>query len=987
MPESSSQSSHQASASGVFVGRERELGELKAALGESLNGNGRLVMLVGEPGIGKTRTAQELASYAETRGAQVLWGLCYEEEGAPPYWPWLQSIGSYIQGQDSSQLSSLMGPGAANIAEMLPDLRDRLPDLPDPPALEPEQARFRLFDSVTTFLKNASQTQPLVIVLDDLHWADHASLLFLEFLARGMASSRLLLVGTYRDVEVSRQHPLSRTLGSLMRQQLFRRIQLGGLTQQEVNRFAALTARSALPDSAMDLVHRRTEGNPLFVSEIVRLFSQGDGTTAPDWAATVPEGIRDAIGRRLDQLSAACNQVLTTAAVVGRQFNLDLIEELSSDFSEEQLLEMLDEALKAGVLEEVRLGAGRFQFQHALIQETLVSEISAARQVRLHARIGGALEQLYAAEVATHAAELAYHFAEAEPVLGAEKLVRHSLVAGEQALAAYAWEEALSLFARALAAKEGQPMDDDSAALLFGLGRSQAVMLGNQTRNEAYSNMKSAFDFYIDVGNVEQAVAIATHQHFSGLALSGGLQHQVRARALSLVSDDSISAGQLLCHYGFDIYHETSDYAGAVESFDRAIAIARLEGDTALEAQTLSMASHVESDVIHWEESLEKSLQAISLLTQGENPEADNWARLSAFESLRAVGDFDGARRHAEAMLVSVERVPRRQRARAYHVNVIADYIRGDWTAARSLGERGLEVGQSFPQLLGCRAQLEFETGNFQQGSTYLDTLIQAMNQGASETAQPFAIAASVLASVSRITGGADHYEAAEAAASVVLSSPYDIPRFTLAARAGLAMIAAQRGDAVAAAEQYAAFYEVRDTFLLVLDMTSVQRRLGLLAQTMGKLDLAAGHFEEAMSRCRKTDYRPELAWTCCDYADVLCQRGSPGDRERAAALLGESVAISTELGMRPLMERAALRREAIKAHPVAQAPYPDGLTRREVEVLQLLALGRNNREVAKELVISLRTVAHHVTSILTKTGAANRTEAARYAIRNDIAI
>ena len=882
-----------------------------------------MVMLVGEPGIGKTRTAQELTSYAESQGARVLWGRCYEEEGAPPYWPWIQSIGSFINEQDPDQLSSAMEPGASHIAEMLPSLREKLPELTDSTQLEPEPARFRLFDSVTNFLKNASQTQPLVLVLDDLHWGDHASLLLLEFLARGMAASNLLLVGTYRDVEVSRQHPLSQTLGSLMREQLFRRIQLGGLTQQEVSEFAELSAGVALPDNALDLVHRRTEGNPLFVNEIVRLLSQGDVTTDRGWAATVPEGIRDAIGRRLNRLSSECNRVLTTAAVVGRQFDLALLEVLSSDFSEEQLLEMLDEALNAGVLEEVRMGAGRFQFQHALIQETLVSELSAARQVRLHARIGEALEQLYTAEVETHAAELAYHFAEAEPVLGAEKLVRYSLAAGEQALAAYAWEEASSLFQRALDAKQGQAMDHESAALLFGLGRSQTVMLDNQTRNEAYSSMKSAFDFYIDVGNVEQAVAIATHQHFSGLALSGGLQHQVRARALSLVPEDSISAGQLLCYYAFDIYHETADYTGAVESFDRAIAIARLEGDTALEAQTLSMASHVESDVIHWEESLEKSLQAISLLTQGENPEADNWARLSAFESLRAMGDFDGARRHAEAMLVSVERVPRRQRARAFYANVISAYRRGDWTAARALSDRGLEVGQAFPQLLACRAQLEFETGNFEQGSTYLDTLIQAMKQSAIETPQPFAVAALVISSVSRITGVTDRFEAAEAAAGIILSSSFDIPRFTLAARVGLGKMAVQRGDVDAAAEQYAALEPVRDTFLLPLDISSVQRRLGLMAQTMGKLDLAAGHFEEALARCRKTDYRAELAWTCCDYADALCQRAGPGDRERASALLDESLAISTELGMRPLMERAALHREAMETQPAAPAHLP----------------------------------------------------------------
>jgi predicted ATPase len=207
----------------AFVGRQREMDELKAALEDALAGHGRLVMLAGEPGIGKTRTARELAAYAETRGAQVLWGWCYEEAGAAPYWPWLQPLRSYIQQQDPEQLRSQMGVGAADIAEIIAEVREKLPGLEAPPALEPEQARFRLFDSIATFLKNAAQTQPLVLVLDDLHWADKPSLLLLQFLARQLAGSRLLLVGCYRDVELSRQHPLSEALAQLSREPVFQR--------------------------------------------------------------------------------------------------------------------------------------------------------------------------------------------------------------------------------------------------------------------------------------------------------------------------------------------------------------------------------------------------------------------------------------------------------------------------------------------------------------------------------------------------------------------------------------------------------------------------------------------------------------------------------------------------------------------------------------------------------------------------------------------
>ncbi len=229
-------------AGGVFVGRQREMGELKACLEDALSGRGRLVTLVGEPGIGKTRTAQELATYAGLRSAQVLWGRCYEAQGAPPYWPWVQAIRSYVLEREPKELHSEMGAGAADIAEIVSDVRERLPGLQPPPALEPEQARFRLFDSIATFLKRAGGRQPLVVMLEDLHWADKPSLLLLEFVARELAGARLLVIGTYRDVELNRQHHLSETLGELTRERLFQRVLLRGLSQQDVERFAGCGA-------------------------------------------------------------------------------------------------------------------------------------------------------------------------------------------------------------------------------------------------------------------------------------------------------------------------------------------------------------------------------------------------------------------------------------------------------------------------------------------------------------------------------------------------------------------------------------------------------------------------------------------------------------------------------------------------------------------------------------------------------------------------
>ena len=280
----------------VFVGRQREMAELTAVLDDAISGRGSIVMLAGEPGIGKTRTAQELASYAEEKGCQVLWGWCYEREGAPPYWPWVQSVLTYLAGGDPGQIRSQMGPGAADIAEVIPEIRGKLPDLDAPPTLDPYQARFRLFDSFANFFKNAAQTQPMMLVLDDLHWADKPSLLLLEFLAKQLADSRLLVVGTYRDVEVVQGHMLSETLAQLSSSPAFKRQLLGGLESADVEQFIQAASGSEASQDLTDTLYAHTEGNPFFMTEVIRLLSESGELTAEHIGTSeglrIPEGVR-----------------------------------------------------------------------------------------------------------------------------------------------------------------------------------------------------------------------------------------------------------------------------------------------------------------------------------------------------------------------------------------------------------------------------------------------------------------------------------------------------------------------------------------------------------------------------------------------------------------------------------------------------------------------------------------------------------------------
>jgi hypothetical protein len=312
-------------ASGVFVGRREELGQLRAALDDAFSGRARLRMLVGEAGIGKSRTAEELATYARLRYAQVLVGRCYEGEGAPAYWPWVQVIRAYAYERDPIALRSELGSGAAEIAQVVSAVRERLPDLPAPSPLEPDQARFRLFESIASFFTHAAGAQPLVVILDDLHWADKPSLLLLQFIAREVRSARLLIVGTYRDVEVQRTHPLAEALAALRREPIYGRVLLRGLSEADVGALLAAFGASDLAGGFVHAIYRETEGNPFFIQEILRhlveegliSFEAGRWTShiAPEQMG-IPEGVRDVIGRRLSRLSEPCKRTLTVAASI-----------------------------------------------------------------------------------------------------------------------------------------------------------------------------------------------------------------------------------------------------------------------------------------------------------------------------------------------------------------------------------------------------------------------------------------------------------------------------------------------------------------------------------------------------------------------------------------------------------------------------------------------------------------------------------------------
>ena len=430
---------------GNFVGREREIAQLRAAVDDAVSSRGRVVVLAGEPGIGKTRTAEELAVYARLRGAAVRWGRCYEGEGAPAYWPWVQIVRASVAHCDSETLRSDMGAGAAYIAQVVPEVRDALPDLPAAAGLESEQARFRLFDSVALFLKSAARRQPLLVVLEDLHWADKPSLLLLEHLSRELKGVAAIVLCNFRDVEVDRDHPLASTLGELSREHPASRVQLRGLEEPEVARFIEIEGGIEPPASLVAAVYRETEGNPFFAKEIMHLLISEDrlkrAAAHASWNLSIPQSVREVIARRLERISKPCRIVVTVASVIGRDFDLKVLERVP-ELKDDRVLESLDEAARAHLIEETRHDSRSFRFAHALIREALYDELPITQRVRLHWEVGEAIELAHTADLGLHLAELAHHFFQAAPAGTERKAVEYARRAGDRALAMLAYEEA-----------------------------------------------------------------------------------------------------------------------------------------------------------------------------------------------------------------------------------------------------------------------------------------------------------------------------------------------------------------------------------------------------------------------------------------------------------------------------------------------------------------------------------------------------------------
>ena len=467
-----------------LVGRDDQLAALDAILAGARGGRGQVALVAGEPGIGKTRLAEEAARRAAGAGMQVAWGRCHEGDGAPALWPWAQVMRQLAAELAPGQLAAMLGPSAAWPGQLIPELAEPAEPAEPLPIADLGAARFQLNQTVAGLLRRLAAARPLLVVVDDLHWADVPSLSLLAFLAGELKDARLVVVGTYRDVEVVPGQPLAETLGALAREPVVERIALGGLDRADVAQLIGHTIGAKPAQPLVDAVADRCGGNPFFITELLRLLQSERRLAAPDAAAAarrdIPVGVRDVLRRRLARLPAQTSTVLMVAAVAGRGFDLDLVEAVTG-LDDEATLDAAEAAVLAGLVVEDDRAAGRYRFAHALVRETIYEDISLARRARLHARVVDALVAVRGPEPEP-AAEMAYHCWQAAPVIGAGRALPYLLRAGEQAVAQLAYEAADEQFELALELAGQLPASPQAAEqeihIAARLGTVRLVMRG-----------------------------------------------------------------------------------------------------------------------------------------------------------------------------------------------------------------------------------------------------------------------------------------------------------------------------------------------------------------------------------------------------------------------------------------------------------------------------------------------------------------------------
>jgi hypothetical protein len=873
----------------IWLGRSREMIELGAGIDDLMQGRGGVFLFVGEPGIGKTRLADEVGRSAASRGAVVHWGRAWEAGGAPSYWPFVQVVRSILRGLDVAAMLVELGPHARELSTLIPEIRARFTDDERENETAPRD-RFQLFDAVGAFLQLVSARGPLVVVLDDLHAADPSSLLLLQFLVRGLRMSPLLFVGTYRDAEARISRETTAALTQIAREATV--LPLRRLDRGEVAEYLAAVSGTAPTGDRIDAVHRQTEGNPLFLRELLRLDSR---------AGRQPEGIREVIRARLALLSPSVREVLESASTLGREVELGTLSRLVRRPSAE-LLAVLEPAMDASIIERLE-ASDAFRFTHVLLREGLYTELPLERRAKLHAEAAGALAQ---SSGHLPLAERAHHLLHAVPAVPVGDAVGAAIRAAERAMDLLAFEDASDLLGRAAKLLEdagGQEALLFEVWLALGLARIRAADVANGKQHclraaELAKKLASGAMF-------ARAVLGCAYEYAPGVRNTQLIALLEEALAMLPPGDGALRA-RCMAQLAAERQPEP-DTSGPMDLARAAVAMARRLDDDKTLRFTLTAAGLALMLYADPEERVVLNQETLRLAEAAH----DKRLALRAHLMLFSVGWEQGAVGAAEVHIRGYEALAREFPHGAFHWTMVG--VR----AARALMEGHFEEAER-----GFRECKELAMQDATRG-----TSMAALPTGNACVMERYDDVADIELRTREALGSASH-GLGGCIAEMLLARVHARARARDEAARRLAAVRAHpvfheimeptwltllvepcvlTDDKAFAGALYAALEPRAERFFSLGHLgpscePPYSRQLGLLAGTLGRHDDAVRHLSHAEARATAVGMRAYLARLRLELAEALLARRGPGDDARARALLQDARSLAIELGQSALM-------------------------------------------------------------------------------------
>lgn len=879
-----------------FVGRARQMRSLGAKLSEVMNGRGSIVMVSGEAGIGKTRMLEEFCESAIVAGATVLKGACYDGEWQAPYGAFAEAIAGHARGLEKTELASLLGKRAGIVARIAPVLHDLVDDLPAPPEIAGEDERFRLFDAVAQFLIAIANRGSLVLILDDLHWSDRGVASMLSHVAHFSPNYPILIVGAYRDAEVTRHHPLNTVLTAVSRLRGFESVTLKGLKGDDVAAMLGKISHETVPAELVAALGETTEGNPLFIREVL-LYLYEEGRILADgrgWIKNlsveqlgIPEGVRQVINQRLSRLSSDANHLLTVAAAFNGAFSFE-VAAAAAAMDETTALAAVDEALTAQLL---RPGtqAETFDFTHALIRHTLYANLNPPRRTRLHRKIAEEMERTWGDRAAQHAAEVAFHFWRAATT-GTNRGADYAIAAAQNAASSYAYDDAATFLRIALDLLPNT--DDRRMEILMRLSQAQTWSLNAQ---EALTTANEAGALVLKTRGSEEAAnyyeQIARAMFNAGLTRESwklaqeGLRHVGARRDIVWASLTDIDINRA----------EAEDPASPGVALDspesRALAVVLNEVPRQeLTSRNIELIYFSREEVVRSEDPRPRPVmmtgdyRAAEARWRREAVECEQRGAIS--QSLRA---WAGVARCHNAMGNFVEAQAAFDHATALSARIARPSF-GKLALQAARVEFHLVMNENLPQLV---ADIRNVLGGADQ--EVLDIIQGFGPEGKWGRSVALAFSAVAFSSAGEVDMGASFLSLITDA--IERGAPWSLNYIGTACMAATASWILNRTDNIELIERNIREKVVKPDFHF--PMSDGRLSLARLCALAGRFDEASEWFRKARELLEANQTRPLRAIADYDEALMYLRRGKGDDRERAGALLHSALIQFEQIGMR----------------------------------------------------------------------------------------